>query len=252
MNLSGSQYNKAFQAVSTRNEPYYYISAHLDLTDLYTGAPSSSNPYIIYFNKENNYNYLDMNLHPNPDEYGGFYPIDDNSVIGEVTVYANPDLEYTGLLNTLEFDVGGAFKPSIALDTSPVNAIFRQSLDVWGGPTGNTPGPITPSELEDAQVCYYGREPEFPITSPTYDPSWGTRKFLALKYRIVPIITFPADEVRSEAKKAKMLAKKAKERVIRPRVVYTKRPRFFREIPGEDEFTKGKVYVVVKVYPKFE
>lgn len=252
MNSSGSQYNKAFQAVSTKNEPYYYISAHLDLTGLYTGEPSSSNPYIVYFNKENNYNYLDTNLHPNIDEYGGFYPIDDNSVIGEVTVYTNPDLEYTGL--TVEFDIGGAFKPSVALDTSPVNAIYRQSLDKWGGPTGNMANPITPSQLEDAQVCYYGREPEFPITSPVYDPSWGIRKFLALKYRIVsiPVITSPEDEVRAEAKKAKLLAKKAKERVIRPRVIYTKRPRAFRELPGEDEFTKGKVYVVVKVYPKFE
>ena len=256
MNLSGSQYNKAFQSVSTGNEPYYYISAHLDLTGLYTGAISSSNPYIVYFNKENNYNYL---LESNPDEYGGFYPIDDNSVIGEVTVYANPDLEYTGLLNELAFYVGGVFKPSVALDTSPVDAVFRQSIDSWGGPTGNVSGPITVAELEDAQVCHYGREPEFPITTPTYDPDWGTRKFLALKYVIDPeIITAPRDDSREQAKKAKILAKKAKGRFIRPRVVYSKqlpkqvRQRNFRTITEGDEFTNGRIYVVVKVYPKFE
>jgi hypothetical protein len=247
-----SQYNKTFQAVSTGNELYYYIRAHLDLTGLYTGSITSSNPYIIYFNKENNYNYLDTTLHPNIDEYGGFYPIDDNSVIGEVTVYANPDLEYTGLLDELSFDIGGAYKPSIALDTSPVDATERQSLDVWGGPTGNTPGSITVNQLEDAQICYYGREPEAPVTSPIYDPEWGTRKFLALKYRLTPIVTDDAKVVvRSDAKVAKMLAKKAKERVIRPRIIFSKRPRVVRQ-PGQDEFEKGQIYVVVKVYPKFE
>jgi len=245
-----SQYNKTFQAVSTGNEPYYYISAHLDLTGLYTGSIESSNPYIVYFNKENNYNYLDTTLYPNVDEYGGYYPIDENSIIGEITVYANPDLEYTGVLNTLTFDVGGAYKPSVALDTSPIDASERQSLDIWGGPTGNTPDSITATQLEDAQVCYYGREPQVPITFPTYYPEWGTRKFLALKYQITnPIVI---DEARQKAKSAKVLAKKAKERVIRPRIVFSKRPRNFRVLPGQDEFEKGTVYVVVKIYPKFQ
>jgi len=245
-----SQYNKTFQAVSTGNEPYYYISAHLDLTGLYTGSIESSNPYIVYFNKENNYNYLDTTLHPNVDEYGGFYPLDDNSVIGEITVFANPDLEYTGVLNTLEFDIGGAYKPSVALDASPVNVSVRQSLDLWGGPTGNTSGPITAFQLENAQVCHYGSEPQEPITSPVYDANWGTRKFLAIKYRIGNVSVETSE--RSKFKKAKKLVKKIKEKFKKRKMFLLKQSRNFKVVPGQDEFENGKVYVVVKVYPKFQ
>jgi hypothetical protein len=252
MNTSGYPYNKTFQAISTGSEPYYYISAQLDLTGLYTGGPSSSNPYIVYFNQENNYNYLDTSLYSDPDNYRGFYPIDDNSIIGEVVVYANPDLEYSGLLNNVGFIVGGAYKPSIALDTSPVNAFERQSLDVWGGPTGNTPGVINASEIEDAQDCRYGREPEYPITSEVYNPEWGTRKFLALKYILLDEPTSEASE-RLTKKKVKLIKQKARNRVIRPQIIYGRpRPRAFRQLPGEDEFLSGKIYVVVKIYPKFE
>jgi hypothetical protein len=124
-------------------------------------------------------------------------------------------------------------------------------LDIWGGSTGNTPGQITASQLENAQVCYYGREPEAPTTFPVYDSEWGIRKFLALKYRIVPPIT-EINDARSKNKTAKLLAKKAKERVTKPKIIFSKRPRNFRVLPGQDEFENGKIYVVVKVYPKFE
>lgn len=254
MNTSGNSYNKTFRATSNHSEPYYYISAYLDLSGLYTGAITSSNPYIIYFNKENNYNYLDSSQHPDPDNYGGFYPIDDNSVIGEVVVYANPDLEYSGILSNVEFIVGGAYKPSIALDSSPIDAVERQSLDVWGGPSGNTPGSISASQLENAQECWYGRTPEYPTTGENYNPEWGTRKFLALKYVLSEPVTGPSDiVVNSEQKKIKLFKQKARDRVIRPRVIY-QRPssRNFRSLPGEDEFLAGRLYVVVKVYPKFE
>ena len=247
-----SQYNRTFQATDKINPPYYYITAHLDLTGLYTGAPESSNPYILYFNRENNYNYLNPQLYPDPDNYTGFYPLDEHSIIGEVAVYANPDLEYTGNLAEVAFYVGGAYKPSVALDTSPINAIQRQSLDVWGGPTGNTPGLITDPELEDGQVCYYGREPAEPTTESTvWLPEWGTRKFLALKYSL-QLLNSPRT-TKTPKQIQQMIARKAKERVIRPRVVYTQSlPKIIRQLPGADEFTNGKVYVVVKVYPKFE
>jgi hypothetical protein len=217
--------NQTFQSSSSENEPYYTISAQLDLTQL---GPET----IIYFNRENNRQYLNL---PNPDEYGGFYTIDQQSVIGEVVVYSNPDLVYSGLLSELEFQIGGAYKPSVTMDSSIFNITHRQSIDIWGGPTGNHPSPITASQLYSAQVCHYGRTPEFP-TSAVYEPEWGIRKYLALKCTLNPdqprLQRSPEHQVRWMRKRAQM-----------------------REWLGSrdlNQLSKGQIYVVIKVYPKFE
>lgn len=63
--------------------------------------------------------------------------------------------------------IGGAYKPSSG---SP-------SIDLWAGPTGNEPAPLSMAQLEHAQVCYYGSEP----ADPDSDPVLGKRKFLAVK-----------------------------------------------------------------------
>jgi hypothetical protein len=68
-------------------------------------------------------------------------------------------------------EIGGAYRPSFGANDL--------DLDVWGGSTGNTPGPIFLSDLENAQVCYYGSEP----LNPGYDAIGGSRKFLAMKLR---------------------------------------------------------------------
>jgi hypothetical protein len=217
--------NQTFQTSSTENEFYYTISAQLDLTHFVPGS-------ILYFNRENNKQYLQSS---NPDEYGGFYLLDQHSVIGDVVVYANPDLVYSGTLSELEFEIGGAYKPSITLDSSPVNIAYRQSIDAWGGPTGNNPMPILASQLAQAQICQYGRTPEFPTTV-VHEPEWGTRKYLALKCTLNP---GQPRLTRSPEQQARWMRKRAQMRELL----------VSRDI---DQLSKGQIYIVIKVYPKFQ
>lgn len=87
-NVSGIGDNKTYRGSLPPREPYYYIQAHLDL------AGKKANDTFFYFNKENNFNYLNtaVTAYPDPANYRGYYTIDTNALIGEVTVYANSDL----------------------------------------------------------------------------------------------------------------------------------------------------------------
>jgi len=73
----------------------------------------------------------------------------------------------TPLLQTeLSFQVGGAYAPSTGSDL----------IYTWSGPTGNVPGTVLLSELQDAQICYYG-------TQPTINESslLGVNRYVALR-----------------------------------------------------------------------
>lgn len=257
MNFTGGQDNKAFRTDIPPQAPYYYISAYLDLTGLHTGGSAETDPYIFYFNRENNFNYLDRRLYPSPDNYGGFYMIDENSVIGEVTVYANPSIIYEGDIDDLKFEVGGVYRPSIALDESlsPADLLIAQSMDVWGGPTGNVPGEITVDELENGQVCYYGREPEDPQANPENDAGleFGSRRFLALRFvRLQPSVG------ESQEPKEVRHAARPIDRRYRPRQVQrnpyqrAKQKVVNRQvrIVTDPLVEVGTFHVVVKVFPK--
>lgn len=63
--------------------------------------------------------------------------------------------------------VGGAYKPSSN----------SQSIDIWGGPSGNLSAPISLAQMNVSQSCHYGSEPAYPAS----DPMLGSRKFLAVK-----------------------------------------------------------------------
>jgi hypothetical protein len=257
MNFSGMPDNKAFTTGIGAAEPYYYISAHLDLTGLHTGAITETDPYIFYFNRHNDFSYLNRALYPSPDDYPGFYYIGENEVIGEVTVFTNPSVVYE-FPEDLEFLVGGAYKPSIALDESlsPGDRLISQSLDIWGGPSGNIPDNITLEQLEHGQICYYGKEPQNPNPNPENDADleFGSRRYLALKF--APL-TGGADRKLPSPKTIRP----------RPRVVpYSTgligengraaaglRPRQFARqvrVVAEPTIEAGKFHVVVKVYPK--
>lgn len=256
MNFSGGADNRAFRTGAEPGAPYYYISAWLNLVGLHTGAITETDPYIFYFNRENNFNYLNSALHPNIDEYGGYYPIDTDSVIGEVTVYTNPSIIYEGNILDLNFEVGGVYKPSIALDQtlSPADLLLAHSMDVWGGPTGYVPGSITVAELEDGQVCYYGREPEDPQLNPENDAGleFGSRRYLALKF--VPIQIGNASSDAPAQRSARPIP-----RTYRPRKPVSRNPiqplkqrvvdRQVRVV-ADPLIEVGKFHVVVKVYPK--
>jgi len=263
-NLSGVEDNKAFKTGINPAEPYYYISAHLDLMGAEVGAPG--NNYVYYFNKENNFNYLNSRLYPlGPDSYPGFYPIEDNAVIDEVVVYTGPDLQYSyngGNISDLDFYIGGAYLPSIA-------EVELDPLDVWAGPTGNVAGPINGDVLGQAQVCRYGREPEFPDIL-NNKPS-QSRKFLALNIRSaepLPLIQDVQEQNEPDKNSKKLPRHQAKQSkgVQKPtqlgkvNVVYKevktknrgRSPKIVRQVLTEDSIDSGMIYVVLKVYPKFQ
>lgn len=257
MNFGGGNDNRTFRTGALQKDPYYYINASIDLTGLHTGAIVETDPYIFYFNKENNFNYLNSNLYPNVDEYGNYHIITEHDVIGEVTVYVNPSVIYEGLLDDLIFEIGGVYKPSIALrqDLSPADLSIAHSVDVWGGPTGNVPGPLTVQEVEDAQVCYYGREPADPAPNPDNDAglAFGSRKYLALHFvPIQPIITNSEEQrtrsIRPIPRKYRPKARPVANHVVqKPKLIVRDRQVQFQQDPLIES---GKMHVVVKVYPK--
>jgi hypothetical protein len=263
MNFTGGQDNRAFRTDIPAQAPYHYISAYLDLKGLHTGQLIETDPYIFYFNRENNFNYLNRALYPSPDNYGGFYMIDENSIIGEVTVYANPSIIYEGDIDDLKFEVGGVYKPSIALDESlsPADLLISQSMDVWGGPTGNVPGEITVDELENGQVCYYGREPADPQANPENeaDLEFGSRRYLALRFVSLPNVNAASNTSDASADpKANRHSARPISRRYRPRPIHRnpfQRPKqkvINRQVRVlyDPLVEVGMFHVVVKVFPK--
>jgi hypothetical protein len=239
--MSGTNSNKVFHTDLQSIQPYYYIIAHLNLDGAEVGA--LPNNYVYFFNVENNFNYLNPALYPDgPDSYPGFYPIDEQSVIGEVVVYSIPDLKYTyngNTLSDLDFFVGGAYLPSISESVA-------EPLDVWGGPTGNVPGPIQGNLIQTAQVCRYGREPQNPDP---YEKVNQTRKFLALNIR-QHLQGNPTTQHNQRNQPKTVLGKiKSIYKSIRSR---GKAPKQIRSFLNEDALDSGVLYVVVKIYPKFQ
>ena len=146
--LSGIANNKTFKTGLVPNAPYYYISAHLDLS----GVVIPSEGITYYFNKDNNMEYL---LTPfttgiGYEDYHKFHMIDENAVIGEVVLYSNPDLVQgtVSVGKELKFRVGGAETTS-----DPVLA-----FDTWGGLTGFAPGLVGIPDINTGVVCYFGHE----------------------------------------------------------------------------------------------
>lgn len=181
MDFSGHGDNLLFRTNAAPGEPYYYISAQLNLA----GKGVSNKVY--YFTKHNDFSYL--SFRPGPDSYGAYHKLDENSVIAEVTAYCSPDFAYSGNLANLSFRIGGVDKPSVVL------AQANPAIEVWGGPSGNSPGPLSADELEDAQSCLFGSEPN------------GDKKYFAVK--------------------------------------------LMDTVAPSSLVTKGQLYVVMKVYPKF-
>lgn len=151
MDFSGHGDNLLFRSGQASVEPYYYISAQLDLSG------KNAKNKIYYFNKDNNFAYMSVR------DYAGYYKIDENSVISEVVVYCSPDFAYSGTLSNLRFRVGGAYAPAVT------SVLADPAIQVWGGPTGNVPGPVSVAQLENAQSCHFGQEPD------------GLQKFLSVK-----------------------------------------------------------------------
>lgn len=201
--LSGVEFNKTFRSNVQAGAPYYYISAHLDLSGMDTGET-------LYFNRDNSLAYK-----AKPDEYSKFITIDSSSVIGEVVVYANPDLTSEISTSVKNIKIGGA--PSYTDSVSVV----------WAGQTGSTPGNISINDINNGVVCRYGHEGGHAVG----DDEDNSIKFLAIS--IPPLV----DELGLKASKK-----------------YPKRIKLSRALKQIEPTTigSGTVYVVVKVFPKFQ
>ena len=235
--LSGIGSNKTFKTGVLPGAPYYYISAHLDLSNVVVPAQGE---ITYYFNKDNSLGYLltPLSAGVGYDEYHKFHLIDSNSVIGEVVVYSNPDLVLgSGILpgNGIEFRVGGA------LDTvSPV-----LSGDEWAGQTGFASGPVNIADINTGSVCYFGHEG---------GGSTEDKQYLAVsiyQYDVeapnaapesAPVPDAPAEEespvVIVDESRSLRAARKAKAKNVRQVV--------------SPSIASGSLHVVVKVYPKYQ
>lgn len=233
--LSGKDANRVFRTNAPSGEPYYYITASMDLTDLEVGED-----YVYYFTQENNFSYLDKKQYASAMDYAGYHMIDQNSTIGEIVVYTSPNVEYSyGDIEDLNFYIGGCYNPDVVASSY----VGGSTMDVWAGPTGNSPSGIGALELTHAQVCYYGQIPAEPEVDD--DDASISRKFLALKVdtsrRVVA-----KDATASESEAAPKVVTK------RPKVVKRRKVKNGRQvISSGDALDAGKIYVVVKVYPKF-
>lgn len=87
-NVSGYGDNRTFRNSIPPREPYYYITATLDL------AGKLANNKVYYLNKLNNFEYLNTakTAYPNPDDFPGYYYLENQVLIGEVGLSASADL----------------------------------------------------------------------------------------------------------------------------------------------------------------
>lgn len=207
--LSGSESNKVFGSSAVLEAPYYYIDAYLDLSQVVLPLSGETT---LYFNKDNNFNYLDPLQSAS---YAGFYSIESNVVIGEVVVYSNPGLAST--VTNLRFNVGGA------PDTTGLNGVS----ETWGGKTGYTAGLLQLEDINTGSICYYGHE------GANFNAQEG--KFLA--------VTITGDvplALSSDPAKSKKLQRALRKGVRATRLV------------ADPALSAGILHVVVKVYPKFQ
>jgi|688.fasta_scaffold174294_2 hypothetical protein len=136
MDFSGIGINKTFKSGQDPEQPYYYVSASLDLSGRASGT--------YYFTQDNNYDYA-FNR-----EYKRFIILDNNALISEVSVFANNDLvEADG--ETPQFWIGGAPAPSAT----------SQVMVPWAAPSGDAPGLgslMDSSDINAGAVHLFGHE----------------------------------------------------------------------------------------------
>lgn len=257
--LSGIGSNLTFTNGIPPKAPYYYITAHLDLSGVYIGENES---LTYYFNKDNNLSYLDSLVSPN---YHNFHLIDSNAVIGDVVLYSNPDL-VLGESAALLFDVGGAvFDPAVVQPAlvDPVSA-------VWGGPTGFSSGSVSAADINTGVICYYGHEGGHDPSA--HDSDVNEHRYLAVT------ISYDPDALAKGAVDEKVDASKSVDSLESSRAAQRKRDAVKQLLNGgkinvdshevlgalqsqknrkkrlrtviNPDISSGSLYVVVKVYPK--
>lgn len=231
--LSGIGSNKTFKTGLAPGAPYYYISAHLDLSGAIVPEEGS---LTYYFNKDNNLGYLITPLTAGLgyEQYHKFHMIDENAVIGEVVLYSNPDL----VAGTVPAGYQVVFRVGGALDT--VSDVLAS--DTWGGPTGFSAGLVNSDDINTGSVCYFGHEG---------GGDGEDKKYLAISMSLEEVGDAPAP-----APEAAPEAAPAEEPVVivdeNPRSLRAaKKARALRQVIPPS-IASGSVHVVVKVYPKYQ
>jgi hypothetical protein len=136
MDFSGFGINKAFKSGQDPEQPYYYVSASLDLSGRTSGT--------YYFTQDNNYEYAYNR------DYKRFIILDENAIISEVSVFANNDLVNADG-KTPEFWIGGAPAPSSN----------SQVVVPWAAPAGSIPGSgdlMDSADINSGSVHLFGHE----------------------------------------------------------------------------------------------
>lgn len=152
--------NKTFRANSSVNKPCSYIQASLNIKDAVPVNNNTPFKLMLYFNKENGLDYLDLE---NPDDYTQYYIIQPNVVIGDVSIYTAPNINQVDTAKNISI-----FKVVAGLTNSPSHNIpFPDGpipMEFWTGFTGNTPGllanNISQVDIDyKSQVVELGRKP---------------------------------------------------------------------------------------------
>jgi hypothetical protein len=209
--LSGIESNKVFKTGVLSAPPYYYISAHLNLSGL--AVPEAG--VTLYFNKDNNYDYLDPLKSA---DYANYYPIDSSSVIGEVVAFSNPDVDDAKL--QFRFDIGGALDLNSSVS------------ETWGGKTGFTPGLLDANDIANGSICYFGHEGG--------DVSNQEGKYLAVTINSVPVPSL------------NLVAQQNVEELQLPKRARRKDLKQLRQVVVGETIASGILHVVLKIYPKFQ
>jgi hypothetical protein len=234
--LTGSDSNSVFKSNAQPVQPYYYISAHLDISGMQLGQT-------FYFNKDNNLSYLD----PKKDNDGGYYNywlIDSNAVIGDVVVYSNPGLlEGTNIQpDDAYIWIGGAD----SMDGYPTGPV----LQPWAGKTGFSAGPLSVNDVNSANVCYFGHEGGHDIFDDE-DSELHDKKVLAISLMTSPLdspVSLSTTDGKSVSQSVALDRNKLPAKHSRSALRKLRQVKQVQDVDIES----GTVYVVVKVYPKFQ
>jgi photosystem II stability/assembly factor-like uncharacterized protein len=152
--------NKTYKANPTKSSGVVYLQASLNITDTIPSNANTSFRLMLYFNRENNFNYLDLE---NPDDYRQFYIIEPNVVIGDVSLYTSPSInkvntEQNISITSIVAGLTNAPSQNIPIPNGPI------PMEFWSGFTGDTPGLLTntTSQIDldfKSQVVEIGRKP---------------------------------------------------------------------------------------------
>lgn len=80
----------------------YYISTYLDISSILPQTPNTAFEHILYFNKDNNLNYLrqqDIN-----DYYNYYISFDSDTSISDVTIFSNPPINQNAYKTNISLD----------------------------------------------------------------------------------------------------------------------------------------------------